>query len=139
MCFQRARASSMGGVIPEGVGCGLVGPGDGGMMVLALLLLEKAVVVLGVEIRGREGRGVVPLGGNGGVGLRVDWLFCRVGKREPGGDGGGCGAVFGVGEPRGMLKLSEGVGEAVAELVSSEVSEMRMEGFSTAVSEELLR
>lgn len=118
MCFQSARASS--DPLPEsgleGFGCGF----------------DSAVVVFAVVIRGCAdvvGALSFLLGNLAGVAERRDPRD-RV-------DAGAVGAVSDVGEHGAVLNLPEGAGEVMLESASREVSEIKIEGLSAAISAEL--
>ena len=111
MCFQSARASSdpvTGSVGDESV----YGP-------------ETAVVTLAAEINGWVDVTVVLV-------LRLLGLAGVADRRDP-----RVGIVSEVGEHGAMLNLSEGVGEAMPESCSSDVSEIKIDGLSTAVSRDV--
>ena len=110
MCFQTARASS-GPVAVSAEDVPVYGP-------------DTAVVTLAAEIKGWTD-GVTVLG------LRL-LILAGVAERSDPQDG----AVSDVGEHGAVLNFSDGVGEAMPESCSSEVSEIKIEGLSTVVSED---
>jgi len=110
MCFHRARASSepLLGSVEE---ASVYGP-------------ETAVVTFAAEINGRaDGVAVLP--------LRLVTLAGVAERSDP-----QDGPVPDVGEHGAVLKLSDCIGETMLESCSRDVSEIKMEGFSTGVSKE---
>lgn len=85
---------------------------------------DTAVVTLAAEINGWTD-------GATALGLRLV-VLAGVAERSDPQDG----VVSDVGEHGAVLNFSEGVGEAMPESCSSEVSEIKIEGLSTVVSED---
>jgi hypothetical protein len=110
MCFQSARASS--------------DPFTGSFGDVSLYGPETAVVTLAAEINGCVDGTVM-------LGLRL-LGFAGVAERRDPRDV----TVSEVGEHGAVLNLSEGVGEAMPESCSRDVSEIKIDGLSTAVSKE---
>ena len=85
---------------------------------------DTAVVTLAAEINGWTD-------GATALGLRLE-VLAGVAERSDPQDG----AVSDVGEHGAVLNFSDGVGEAMPESCSRDVSEIKIEGLSTAVSED---
>lgn len=110
MCFQSARASSDPFLMSAG-DASVYGP-------------DTAVVTLAAEINGWVDGAAVLL-------LRL-LILAGVAERSDPEDG----AAPDVGEHGAVLNFSEGAGEAMLESCSREVSEIKIEGLSTAVSKD---
>ena len=108
MCFQSARASS-DPLLVSAEGESVYGP-------------ETAVVTLAAEISGWVDDVAALV-------LRLVTLAGVAERSDP-----EDGAAPDVGEHGAVLNFSEGVGEAMLESCSREVSEIKIEGLSTAVS-----
>ena len=111
MCFQSARASSDPFLMSAG-DASVYGP-------------DTAVVILAAEINGSVGDVAMLI-------LRL-LIVAGVAERSDPEDG----AAPDLGEHGAVLNFSEGVGEAMLESCSREVSEIKIEGLSTAVSKDV--
>lgn len=129
MCFHSARASSGPG-----------GPSGGSEVeILDTGLEESAEVDLAAEVRGC----MYVVLGTGALDLRAGILFLAgvaVAERREARERIEVGAVWPVsvaGEQGAVLKCSEGVGDVMLASPSREVSEIKMEGLSAVLSDEL--
>ena len=129
MCFHSARASSGPG-----------GPSGGSEVeILDTGLEESAEVDLAAEVRGC----MYVVLGTGALDLRAGILALAgvaVAERREARERIEVGAVWPVsvaGEQGAVLKCSEGVGDVMLASPSREVSEIKMEGLSAVLSDEL--